>query len=99
MRWPLTCTVALELAALWVPSHLRPYFICPGSLSCAHGRRRQKELEAICSPVMTKMYQGGGAGARPAHMLLACCQPAQAAASDRLAGDEQALLIAGHGTA
>ena len=57
----------------------------PVSLSCAYGWRRQKELEAICSPVMTKMYQGGGAGARPAHMLLACCQPAQAAASERLA--------------
>ena len=46
----------------------------PCYLSCAYGCRRQKELEAICSPVMTKMYQGGDAGARPVHMALACCQ-------------------------
>ncbi len=29
---------------------------------------RQKELEGICNPIMTKMYQGGGAGGMPGGM-------------------------------
>ena len=32
--------------------------------------RRRQELESICSPIMTKMYQGGDEGARRARASL-----------------------------